>query len=186
VTTHLSGDPMKNNIEQKQNYLCAAYDQYADQIYRYCLLRIRSPEQAEDILQETFIKVWKYLLRDKEIQDIRSFLFRVSRNLLIDHYRKRATKNKREEPLEEAWQKKQNLKHLSVDQETINETQEDIKDVYQTISLLPNKYQDVIIFRYLEEMPPKEIAKVLNTTPKNISATIDRAKRRIKKIRNKQ
>lgn len=176
------GTHMNVNIKQKKRYLLDAYEKYSEQIYRYCIIRVRSKEYAEEILQETFFKTWKYILSDKEINDIRPFLFKICKNLIIDHYRKMATKNKREECLEDAVKKRSNISYLSFDQKKEMEKEKTIEEIHKIISFLPPSYRDIVILRYIEEIPPREIAQILNTSAKNISAKLNRAKKKLKQL----
>ena len=65
------------------------YDVYASEIYRFISLKISTREQAEELLQETFLKAWQALPKLK-LQDLyfRAWLYRIARNLVADHYRK--------------------------------------------------------------------------------------------------
>jgi RNA polymerase sigma-70 factor (ECF subfamily) len=60
---------------------------YADNIYRYLLKNLRQPEDARDLVQTTFEKLW--INRDKVVPEtIKSYLFTIAYHLMIDHTRK--------------------------------------------------------------------------------------------------
>ncbi len=65
------------------------YDLYSGMLYGFALDLTKSPSEAEDILQETFMKVW--LSRETISSDLsfKAYLFRIARNLMIDAFRKR-------------------------------------------------------------------------------------------------
>src|SRR3989344_1180814 len=77
------------NEEQMKTEFLKFYDSQADAIFRYCLFRVNSRDEALDIAQETWRKVWEaHFSRKKEIENPRSYLFTVARNTLTDWYRK--------------------------------------------------------------------------------------------------
>ena len=65
-----------------------AYDLYADAIYRHCFFRVYSKERAEELTQETFLKLWQYMNDGNEIENIRALAYRIATNLVIDDKRK--------------------------------------------------------------------------------------------------
>ena len=65
------------------------YTDESDAIFRFCLVRVSNREQALDLTQETFLRLWQSLSQDKEIANARAFLFTVAHNLVIDWYRKK-------------------------------------------------------------------------------------------------
>ena len=52
------------------------YDVHADSVYRFCLLRARAPEDAQDIVQDTFVKFWDYIARGDEVENPKAFIYR--------------------------------------------------------------------------------------------------------------
>ncbi len=73
------------------------YDGYVDRVYRFIYFRIGDEQTAEDLTSQVFLKAWEHLGR-YEVRGISfgPWLFRIARNLVIDHYRTR----KDHEPLE--------------------------------------------------------------------------------------
>jgi RNA polymerase sigma-70 factor (ECF subfamily) len=93
---------MQNDANRQQ--FLAAYDNYADAIYRHCFYRVFSKPLAEELTQDTFMKTWKYLEGGKQVENLRAFLYRVANNLIIDHSRK-----KKEERLDALLEKSADL-----------------------------------------------------------------------------
>ncbi|MBI5466917.1 MAG: RNA polymerase subunit sigma-70, partial [Candidatus Kerfeldbacteria bacterium] len=52
------------------------YEQFADAIFRHCYYRVFDAEQAHDLVQETFLRTWQYLVSGHQIDRIRPFLYR--------------------------------------------------------------------------------------------------------------
>src|SRR5690348_11175821 len=67
----------------------ADYEEYADALFRHCMIRVRDRDLAKDIVQETFSRAWLYLSEGKKIEHIRAFLYRVAGNLIVDHSRRK-------------------------------------------------------------------------------------------------
>src|SRR5690606_5746445 len=65
----------------------AAYDEYAEAIYRHCFFRVSSEEQAQDLMQETFLKAWNYVSNGNEARNMRALLYRTANSLIIDYDR---------------------------------------------------------------------------------------------------
>ena len=68
------------------------YQRYLDQIYRYVFYRVQTVEEAEDLTEATFIRVWEDLCGRKAkpaIQNFRAWVYRVAHNQVVDHYRKK-------------------------------------------------------------------------------------------------
>jgi len=67
-----------------------AYDLYVDQIYRFIYFKVGNKEEAEDLSSAVFLKIWSYLQENNIIDSktLRSLLYKIARNIIIDHYRK--------------------------------------------------------------------------------------------------
>jgi RNA polymerase sigma-70 factor (ECF subfamily) len=66
------------------------YDRYAPRIYLYCLRRVGSPHEAEDLTSLTFTRALG-ALGDYQGGSVAAWLFTIARNTIIDHYRERQT-----------------------------------------------------------------------------------------------
>ena len=62
-------------------------DQYADGVYRFILKNMQVPEDAQDVVQSAFEKMWKNH-QDVHVETAKSYLFTVAYNQMIDHIRK--------------------------------------------------------------------------------------------------
>lgn len=158
------------------------YYDYAQAIYRYCLYRVYSKDVAEDLMQEVFIKTWKYLKAGKKIENIRPFLYRVAKNLIVDFYRGAGKTEKKKKSLDEMVDNNRLPLGLYYNQKQKIESKLFLDEVFKVISRLPKPYQDVLVMRYVEDLTPKEIAEIFNTTIKNISARKKRAIRKLDSI----
>ena len=156
-----------------------AYEKYADDIYRHCYFRVYNKQLAEDLTQETFIKTWKYITEGKEIQNIKSFLYRVAVNLIIDHSRK-----KKELYLEDVASKESGesirLSNIGEEQEIFNRFESG--KIVKLMEELPDNQKQVMIMRYVDELLPAEIAEILGETANAVSVRINQATNKLRKI----
>lgn len=158
--------------EDKKRQFERLYEREADALFRFCLLRTGNREQAKDLVQDAFTRVWKALLAGKELTEGRGYLFAITRNLLIDGYRKSRTESldalmesaEDEMPFEPADPKA--LAALSLSAE--------VGEVLAAIEALPDIYRESVYLRLMEEMLPKEIAEVLGMNANTVSIRITR------------
>ena len=73
-----------------------AYEDHKDEIFRHCYFHTFDRELAKDLLQETFLKTWEYIVAGNDIENVRAFLYRVATNLVINAAKKKKEQSKRE------------------------------------------------------------------------------------------
>jgi len=157
----------------------AAYEEYADAIFRHCLLRIRDRDVARDITQETFSRVWLYMSKGKKIDYMRAFLYRIANNLIVDGSRKK---------------KSSSLDAMMEDDgfEVVDESLPDMADVpasreaMKMLDSLDELYRTAITMRFVDEMSPGEIAKALGVSENVVSVRIHRGIEKLKKIMDRR
>jgi RNA polymerase sigma-70 factor, ECF subfamily len=77
---------MKEDMNHKFETI---YEKESDAIFRFCLVRVSDREQALDITQEVFLRLWQSLQKGEDIRNSRAFLFTIAHRLVIDWYRKK-------------------------------------------------------------------------------------------------
>ena len=155
-----------------------AYDEYADAIFRHCYFRLSDRERAKELMQETFIRTWDYMLkRNERIENLRAFLYKTANNLVIDEYRK-ARGNQSLETMEE------NGFQIGNDESVTDEVSVklDSERVLKVIKEVDIKYRQAVIMRYIDDLSPKEMAKITGESQNNISVRINRGIRQLREI----
>jgi RNA polymerase sigma-70 factor (ECF subfamily) len=155
----------------KNTQFIKAYDDFSDDIFRFCYLKTKNRDIALDITQETFTKVWEYVGAGKEVGHMRGFLYQIARNLVIDHYRKKSTSSL--ESLSES-----GFDPSSDDREEADEFE--VKEAMGIIDNLDPKYREPILLRYVEDMSVKEIAQLLGEAENTVSVRIHRGLEKIR------
>lgn len=160
--------------ENKSREFAKSYEDFADAIFRHCFFRVSNREIALDLTQETFTKTWDYIFAGKEIDDIRSFLYKVAGNLIIDYYRKK--KSTSLDLLQE-----DGFDLRDDDHEKIRDFSEG-QEILRVVEKLDDGHKTVIIMRFVEGFTPKEIANVLDVTENVVSVRINRGLKKIREI----
>lgn len=171
---------MDNDKSSKQNEVerefLAAYETFSEKILRHINFRVADHDEAEEILSETFLKTWKYVSEGHEVESLKSFLYRVANNLIIDHYR---GKSKATLPLDEAvgiaaWD--------SADPEERLDRKIEAERVEKALRLLPERYRQLLTYRYIDELSVAEISQVTGKSSVNIYVTIHRALKALRAV----
>ncbi len=173
-----------NLIKQAQNSESEAfgtiYDYYLPKIYRFVLLKVSNREEAEDITHQVFLKAWTSIDSYKNRNlPFSSWLYKIARNAVIDHYRRtRLTLNiEDEENNEELISRSDLSKELDL--------KTDIAEIYQLLSELKNIEQEVIVMRFVDDLPIKAVAQALQKTEGAIKLIQHRALSSLKDKINK-
>ncbi len=134
-------------------------DEQYDKIYRYCYLRVRQRETAEDLTQETFLRYLEhphYSNVDKTLQ----LLYTIAGNLCADRFRMRQSDE---------------LSDETASEENIEETVLSGFSLQQALDSLSHEDREIILLRYINEVPVNVIAGLYNISRFAVN-------RRIKKI----
>lgn len=157
------------------------YQEYSDNIYRFCLSKVSDKDQVLDIVQETFLKYWAYLQKDKEeIRNHKTFIFTICNNLIIDWYKKRKAYSLEAMTEKETGEDEYIDNSLLTDNDQIEEKSE-VNLIIERINLLEEKYRKVVYLRLIEELKPQDIAEILKIPVNNVSVDIHRGIKLLRK-----
>lgn len=137
-----------------------------DKIFTYIMYVVKDEDLANDLFQETFLKVITKL-QNGQYSDTGKFswwLTRIAHNVIIDHYRSLKSSKIVEAPKENDLS---NLRSASVmDQNRENELNNEqvLKDVKRLVEALPESQRDVVYMRFFQELSFKEIAEMTNVS----------------------
>jgi len=147
------------------------YDRYVNQIYRFVLLRVNVKEIAEDVVSDIFLKGWEAFTRaDGNIENPRAFLYKIAKNCVVDYYREKGktVTVSAEEHAYALADPKANIEQKAA-------MASDMEAVRDAIASLNDDCQNAVIWRYLDEMPIKEIAGLLDRSEEATRVLIHRA-----------
>jgi len=151
------------------------YDRYQPAIYRFIVVKVGSREEAEDITHHVFLSAWQKVSTYKHRgHPFSSWLYQIARNLVIDHYR--------------AKKDDISLDKLDPDSSIIPAVAQldlsvklQLDKVHRAIAELKAEHQDVIILRFVEDLPLKEVAAILKKSEGAIKLAQHRAIKELKK-----
>ncbi len=144
------------------------YERYLDPIYRYIRSRVDLDADAEDLCEAVFMRSFEALERYEEKGHAYSaYLYRLARNLLVDHYRA----GRLELDLERADQ--DGRASTNIDQQL--EQREQLRSIADAIASLPEDYREVIRLRVVLEFPTSTVAEWMERSPGAVRVLLHRA-----------
>ncbi|MGB1308771.1 MAG: RNA polymerase sigma factor [Oceanihabitans sp.] len=165
-------DYLKNGDKKAITLL---YENYSDALYGVILKVISDKDLAQDVLQETFIKVWKKgKTYDAKKAKLFTWLYRIAYNSAIDKVRSQSKKTKRHVQIEESNVYKLTTKSLN----------EEVLDIKTHLNTIEEKYQIVINALFFEGMTQQEASEELNIPLGTIKSRLKIGLRELKKIYN--
>jgi RNA polymerase sigma-70 factor (ECF subfamily) len=157
--------------------LTALVEGHASMLYRVAYSVVRNAEDAEDVVQETFVRVLKHSAKFSEIRDPRVWLVRIAWNLALD--RKRRAKYVSIEDDATALAQQMPSKDLPADAMAIGA--EGHARVLAMLEKLPAKEREVLMLSAFDELNTTEIAAVLDTTESTVRSRLFRARQIMRK-----
>lgn len=145
-----------------------------DALYRLALRITLSHEEAQDIVQDTLIKVWDKRESWNEIESIEAFSITICRNLALDRIKKHDNLN---DSLEERQTESPDTSSTPFE-DTLQ--QDRIELVRNLVNALPEKQRSCMQLRDFEGKPYKEIANILGISEEQVKVNIFRARQTVK------
>ena len=146
-----------------------------NELYRLALRITMNAADAEDVVQETMIKVWNRREQWNQIESIEAFCLTICRNLSLDKMRRMDNQT---QSLDATYDPKD--QHIASNPEEQAVQRDRIQLVRQLISQLPEKQRSCMQLRDMEGKSYKDIATILNMTEEQVKINIFRARQTIK------
>ena len=160
-------------MANQRKIFSSIYDKYVDKIYRFIFIKVSSQEIAEDLCSETFLRGWQAFKEREDIENPPAFLYQIARNLIIDHYREKGKAKIVSAEYTPIVDPREDLEEKAV-------LGSDIDNIRTALVSLDGEYQDVIIYRYLDELSISEIAKIMEKSEGTVRVTLHRALKSLK------
>lgn len=129
------------------------YELYFERIYKFIYFRVNHKEVAEDLAEEVFVKAWTKI-RSVQEKSFGGWLFSISKNIVIDHYRQR----KSDVDIEEIQNLIESDHDLADDANTVLEK----ATMIRLLKKLTPEQQIIIKLKFLEDMDNAEIAELIS------------------------
>jgi len=146
-----------------------------DGLYRFALFRLGRKEDAEDAVQDTFMRMWQMGARLKQYDRLDFLAFHILRNLCIDRARKRRP-DQTDEPV---YLDKMADTHTPYRK---MEAREALRQVEMAARQLPEQQRTILFLRNVEGYSNKEIAEMLDLKLNTVEVNLSRARRRLRQI----
>ncbi|PKA99522.1 RNA polymerase sigma-70 factor (ECF subfamily) [Flavobacteriaceae bacterium MAR_2009_75] len=164
-------------LEGKQSAQLEVYNRYYKAMYNTALRIVKKSDQAEDIMQESFLNAFMKLHMFKGEVTFGSWLKRIVVNNSIQYYRKQQKKN--EVALEDVLYKVEDNDEIVTDQHVFTELK--AQKVMETMNRLKDNYRVSLTLHLIEGYDYEEISKIMNISYLNCRTTISRAKESLRK-----
>lgn len=155
-------------VTTKINYI---WKEYHDQLLDFIRKRVKDDADADDILQEVFIKILSKVDTLKDSDKLKNWLYQITRNTINDHYRLQQKGKNIEEPFD--------LQEEDADENTSMKAAESWIGLY--IDGLPDNYREAVIMSELKGYSIADIAKNLDLSYTNARARVHRGRQALKK-----
>jgi len=158
--------------EEQEAVLTVAHAEHAKGLNRHAFFKLHNRETGEDLVQDTFMKTWKYLVKGGKIEIMKAFLYHVLNNLIVDEYRKNKTASldvlleKGFEPGKDYSERLMNVL--------------DGKAAIILIQRLPERYQKVMRMRYVQDLTLTEMALITGQSKNTIAVQLHRGLEKLK------
>ena len=156
--------------------------EYMDGLYRHALVLTRSVSEAEDLVQETYVRAMQAYDRLHENSNVKAWLFTILRNLWLNEIRRRRVGPEIVQIDEETGVSEQTLPGKMPDALSLLQEEEDSARVRDAIKKLSPEFQEVLVLRNFEELSYSEIANVLRCPMGTVMSRLGRAREKLRKL----
>lgn len=163
------------------DFFSCLYERYEARLLRYIKrLTHISEEEAEDVLQESFISIWKNLRGFDQSLKLSSWIYRIVHNQAVSLLRKKKSHGEQDRV---EWD---DAIGSDIPDEAIlgllKEGNDLDKDTHELLERLPLQYKEVLMLKFLEDMSYEEISDVLKLPEGTVATRINRAKKAFRQL----
>ena len=148
-----------------------------DNLYRLARRFLISNDEAQDAVQEVFLKLWKNKEAIKKYRSPEAFAYTMTKNYCLDRLKSKQASNLK-------------LVHTNFENRTDLEQHIEAKDgvslLFKLMETLPEQQKTILHLRDVEQLAFSEIAKITNTSQANVRVSLSRARKKIKDLLLKQ
>ncbi len=169
-------------LEGDTNAFSVLVDRYKDLVFTLALRMVKNREEAEEVSQDTFIKVYKSLSKFNGNSKFSTWIYRVAYNTCLDRI-KRIKREYNVVAIDEFTEHHVKTLDNALDQ---MEEQEHKDKIQQCLQLLPSDDSFLLTLYYFEEQSLEEISKVVGLTANNVKVKLFRSRKKLTSILKEQ
>jgi len=143
---------------------------FAERLGAFIRARVKDAAAAEDIRQEVFLRMHRRIGQLRDAGKVESWIFRIARNAIIDHYRARRATSELPETL--AAEEPANQAECFALRESVR----------RLVSELPDTYREAVMLAELEDLPLKDVAQRLGITLTNAKSRVRRGRAQLREM----
>ena len=153
---------------------------HSSRLYRMAFRLMSNREEAEDIVQEVYVKLWGMRNQLNSYNSVEALAVRITRNLCLDNLRRR----KVNQNAMKAEQMKEEMHSVSPAEQL--EKKEEAEMIHTLIAALPEPQRSLVHLRHLEGKEYEEISEMVNMNVNAIRVSISRARKQMREMLEKQ
>lgn len=147
------------------------WKEFSEKLRSFIAKRVKDPMLAEDILQDVFLKIHTNLGHLKNFSKLKSWIYQVTRNAIIDYYRSRRINSELPENLAEP-----------EEDSRLNASQKLAGSLKEMIKLLPPQYREALLLTEFGGMKQADLAKKLGISISGAKSRVQRGRRMLKEL----
>jgi RNA polymerase sigma-70 factor (family 1) len=151
------------------------FNKYNKKVYYFALSYLKNKEEAEDVVQEAFMNLWKHRDQINEDYVFSKYLFKITFNATCKKFRKQASDKRQMEEVMQNIITEDNSTYLDIEYNNLIET------TNQLIEKLPPRQKNIILLSINDQLTNEQIAKQLNISKKTVDNYLAKVKTSIRK-----
>jgi RNA polymerase sigma-70 factor (ECF subfamily) len=168
------------NIRNQFNHLV---EEHGDRIFNLALMRSNDRDLAQDISQETFLRVYKGLAKFRNESELGTWLYRIALNVCHTTLAQEGSRASRNQDLDvDQIELEDNEPSVETQYMKTNQAEE----IRKAIGALPQEQGDAITLYYLKEFQYSEVADIMNIPLNTVKSHLRRAKIKLRKLLNEE
>ena len=157
------------------------YHQHKDMVFNLCLNYLQNPQDAEEATQDVFVKVHERQAGFQEKSSLKTWIYRITANHCLDVLKARK-RQKRFGFIKNLFGGENEMEVPDFNHPGVQlEDREALEALYRQIDGLPDNQKTAIILKYLDDLPQKEIAEIMQLSVKAVESLLQRGKNNLEK-----
>lgn len=151
----------------------ALWHEFQDHLRAFVARRVNHPEDVDDVLQDVFLRIHRNLGRVNQRGSLSSWIFQITRNSIVDHYR---SHRRKQEPLDEGVHQPA----MPPVEDSVREVRELAQCLSPMIRSLPAAYRDALAMTDLDGATQQEAARMAGISLSGMKSRIQRARKQLR------